>query len=408
MKKKAIATVCFILLFSLCCFAVAPTAYIDYNAASINADLGSKRFGSHTSSATYNSGTAPESTNTSNYYESQIIGKVGLTFNGNDSNSYGDVTITVESDTSDWFYYLYDGDTVSKRPFGVDLFVRGEKTGNISDLGNYTLRIGNQGNAESTYSKTISSGSLRTQNSRRYTKVWWDICLVLDPKVDGTSVTYGGETYNLSPSNAYYCARMNVTISCGSMVSETYDIVLSSYFNPSGISGDLVANMVVTPLPSANTLNIRSIFESSRTEDVASYLFLTNSKVGSSSGTVSVFLSSSNNGVVAGSRFALVKENSNTRTNQNSIEFNALIRSNSGTTKTFTGTDTTSTTSNHYVIQADHQGGYSRWFDDGVISIEIPTNQSLSPAFANQSYVSGLTKGEYTSNIYVHIITNNI
>lgn len=52
----------------------------------------------------------------------------------------------------------------------------------------------------------------------------------------------------------------------------------------------------------------------------------------------------------------------------------------------------------------DQDGNWhTRWHDTGFISVAIPNNQSIN---GNSVTLDGLVAGQYTSNIYFHIIAN--
>lgn len=416
MNRRLTCILILIILIPLQCFAV--NAFLNLYNVSANVNLGSDLFRTHTATATYSNSNPSGSSSSSNYYSSQIIGQVGIeNIVGNSNNSYGDVKVTIELLSAEWCYILNDDGTLYKRPFGIDFFARGKKNNTTSNLTNqnYSLRLGNQNNADNTkMTATIPSDTVRSGNNNYYSSVWWELCLVLDPIVENGTVVYDNTTYALLSSDAYYTAQIRVTVSCIKRNSTTvnatgtYDIYLSGYYNPSGSAASgLTVNMAVVPLPEAAAIPIRSLFNNG-VLNVASYSLMTNNISGASSGTISLFLSSSNSGTIVGDRFALVKNGAVQRTNRNSVEFNAKIAPTAGSSKTFLGGDTINSTSSHLVLNAIELGGYSHWLSDGMIQIEIPSDQSLDNYLPNGSYVDGLSEGTYVSNIYVHIVTDNI
>ena len=410
MKRKMICILILIVLIPLKCFAI--NAFLDLYNVSADVDLGAGTFRSHTANATYSNASPTETSSSNRYYESQRIGSVGID-NITGNNNYGKITVSVELLSAEWCYVLNDDGTIYKRPFGIDLFARGTKNKTTSDIANYSLRIGNQSNADNTkMSVEIPQTTVRSGKDNYYSKVWWEICLVLDPVVTNGRVVYNNTTYDLLDSDAYYTAQIRVTVTCikntSTLVSESYDIYLSGYYNPGGSAASgLVVNMAVVPTSGATAIDIRSLFGNGSL-DVAAYNLITNNIQGNSNGTISLFLSSSNIGTIAGDRFALVKTGAAQRTNRNSIEYNAKIVPTSGSSATFTGNDTINTTSNHLVLNAVVSGGYSHWQSEGTIQIEIPSTQSLGSFFPGGKYVDGLSEGTYHSNIYVHIVTDNV
>ena len=130
----------------------------------------------------------------------------------------------------------------------------------------------------------------------------------MEPAVNtntNTVTATNGQTYNISPSDYFYNADLQVTITCGD-VSETFNIYLQGYYKSDAISTNpnqtsLIMN--VSKLSTANTLDIADMIQNASSQQVATYGFSSTIKYSSdTSGTVSLFLSNSSNGAAAGAK----------------------------------------------------------------------------------------------------------
>ena len=191
--------------------------------------------------------------------------------------------------------------------------------------------------------------------------------------------------------------------------------------------------MNVSPLSTAKTIDIESIFGNNINWPIANYGMTTtstatNGKKPLPSGWIDLFLSSSNNALyTAPELFTLRHITTNGSvsfrdTSHNSIRFNAVLSSargylasdankTKGVSITYDGTDyygNPNTQSKYLEIGPVHQtnqGGtvFTRWYDSGTISVNIPSGQIIN---GEEVTVQGLVSGQYTSNIFLHIVSN--
>lgn len=74
-----------------------------------------------------------------------------------------------------------------------------------------------------------------------------------------------------------------------------------------------------------------------------------------------------------------------------------------------TGAFSSSTISSDYVViepdvyQDQDSTWHTRWHDTGIISVAIPNPQTIN---GNAVTMEGLVAGQYSANIYFHIVTN--
>ncbi|MCF0262722.1 MAG: hypothetical protein HUK23_07410, partial [Sphaerochaetaceae bacterium] len=58
-------------------------------------------------------------------------------------------------------------------------------------------------------------------------------------------------------------------------------------------------------------------------------------------------------------------------------------------------------------IQQGQDGTYQyRWYDIGEISVAIPNDPSIQTINGQEIKLDNLQAGQYTSNIYIHVITD--
>lgn len=423
MRKRIVIAILLIAL-PVSCFA-AVEAFLKQLSHCYVIDLESNQFRGHSTDAGY-SGDAPSTSSSSSnkYYENQILSVVGIHGMKTSGES---VTLSMQLKSGEWCYVL---DERYKRPFGVDVFARGSSViaGADVDIAGYSMHLGSQINSENgTSSVTIPADIVED-----YDAIWWDACIVLDPITDTSSNTcvYDGVTYYMTPSDSYYTAVIELTVSCGE-VSQSYELYLQGYYKSESIDpGTSSCSMNITKLATANTLDIKTLFGTSEKYPVATYGMTTSSVFTPSSqtaptGTVSLFLSSSNNAVSSNpEEFTLRHVSTNGTisyrdTSHNAVKYYAHITStrgsqnNDGSTRTvqYDGTDyygNASTSSRYVVIGPEHktdQDAYrtTRWYDSGTISVSIPDNQTIN---GDTVTLDGLIAGQYTSNIYVHIVTD--
>lgn len=424
--RKAIALLALTLAIMTSAFAAEAQPFIKMLSHCTTVDLAATYFTKHNATANYN-GAEPQSagaTQPSYYYENQILAVIGID-NVKDKNTPVEISANLVS--GEWAYILDDR---YKRPFGIDLFARGSYTvaGEDRDVPGYSLHFGIQPNLGTGASTT----SIPTSIAKDYDAIWWDVCLVMEPEVDTQTnkvQASDGQTYNLTPTDSYYTAILQVTIKCGE-ISETFDIYLQGYYKSDNISTDPDTTsiiMTVSKLSTANTLDIAEMISSGTSQPVATYGFTSTVKYdGDTSGTVSLFLSSASNGMAAApGEFTLRHIGTNGSvsyrdTVHNSVPFNAIITSTKGTkanagstnSVTYDGTDyfgNPNTPNNYLVVPAQttydqDNRTLTRWADNGEILVTIPSTRSDGSAIN----VDGLVAGQYTSDIYVHVVTDRI
>lgn len=430
MKKMLLCFITVLLLTMGSVFAAPLSSYIIVKPDCITVDLAATQYTAHNSNAHWSSGkpTSASATNPIYYYDNQILAVIGME-NTKDKNL--PVTISLELVSQEWSYVLDDR---YKRPFGVDLFARGSATlgSGGGDIEGYSLHFGSQNN-QSDGNDTIVLPVSVVQN---YDVVWWDICLVMDPPVDtdsNTATDASGNTYDLTPTDTLYTAILQVTISCGD-VEDVYNLYLQGRYKSAATSSSSTQLMLsVQKLSTANTIDITDLFTARGSQNVAQYGFTSTEKPTSdTSGTVSMFLSSSSNGLASTSEFVLrrVLSNgtvSNRETEFNSIPFRATLTSTKGSkagddvtrSVTYDGTDyfgNPSTPANYMVVKAEayknHMNNtYVLWADAGTISVSFPdtravTQGTMSPR--EEIDVNVLVSGQYTGNIYFHIVTDGL
>lgn len=402
-------------------------------------DLAATRFVRHTNNASWHSGTGTDS---GHYYDNQILAIIGLI---GDKAKDHDITLSAELVSGQWCYILDGSDTRYMRPFGIQIIGRAKPT--ISGTGNTHTNLGTDYNIYMGGSSSGATSAITVPKAvaSGYEGIWWDMVLVFDNNVDTTNDTVlgaDGLTYNLTGSDSYYTAIVKLTLTWGPGENEnhTYTVYLNGYYKSSntysGSNSTIVSTINIDKLSSGNSIDIKTLFNSYSEsasnasqikQSVASYNYTTNTVSGQKTGYVNFFLSSVSSGINSGGQeFILRHINSDGSvsyrdTNHNSVKFYAYIDSERGHSSTeastvqgtsvkFTGTEYFSSTlpSDYVRIEADtHQdqdsGWHTRWHDSGYISVAIPSNQSIN---GNPVTLEGLIAGQYTANIYFHIVTN--
>ena len=449
--KKALILILTMLFLSTLLWAAASnlTSYIRLYDASFSVDLASNAFLSHLEGSTYTDKKADNLRKTGYYYQSQELGVVGLSDTNNYDTNLGDIVFTISPD-SDWFYRLAGSDY--RRPYGIDVFARGRLGNNDVDLG--SLRLGYQSDVSLTPETTtivISSADVR-----KYSRIWWDLVLVMDPEVDTVDDTtrFRGNDYFITASDRSYTADLTISINTvnGETVTKSIDfpIHLEGFYKPSEFEKTTItASFAITRVEDILRLdgagNLLSKIKSSPSNSsdftkVADYSMSTSAvewkKVPEETRKIRIFLSSSNDAKVSGSYFVLRHEKD---ANAPQLLFKAAMTSegdghaNGSDNKTvvFDGTDTfTPKTENsdyalpqHYLeigsTTSQQKPGiwYASWIDSGSIGVAL-TGQILQndvPVTATWTGSQGvytlggntqtLTKGEYKSTIYIHVVT---
>ncbi len=439
--KRLFAVISILLIAASLCFAaISPT--FEQKSECLMVDLAATHFKKHTNTAGWASGSATGSSSASYYYDNQILCIIGII---GDREKQSDVTLTAELLSGGW-YYTYDGSDIRyRRPFSLQIVARGKPR--LSGTGSTHTNIGTDYNVQLGSNPDVTSDTavIDRTTASQYEGIWWDVLLVFDKNANTSNNTVegpNGQIYNLLPSDKYYTAILRLTVQWGPGTSdkESYDVFLNGYYKSSntysGNETTVTSSINVTPLSSAYSVDIRNLFESYSASaspknqvktDVATYNFTTNSVAAEKTGNISLFLSSVSNGVNnSGQEFMLKHMNSDGTTAfrdtaHNAIKYYAYIVSDnghssaeantvSGTTVQFNGTSyfSSNISGEHVVIEAtthkDQDGNWhTRWYDSGSIAIAIPNDQTIA---GNPVTLDGLISGQYTSNIYLHIVTN--
>lgn len=454
MKKALTLILTLLLLSTLVLFAADLTSYIRLYDASFSVDLASNKFLSHVENSTYNSNTNPVGLRkTGFYYQSQELGVVGLSDTKLYDTNLGDIVFTITPD-SDWFYKLAGSDY--RRPYGIDVFARGRIGNTEYDLG--SLRLGYQSDVSLTPERT--SIVISAADVIRYDGIWWDFVLVMDPEVDTVEdcTRFRDNEYFITASDRSYTTAVTITINsitgyqtAGETVTKSvsFPIHLEGFYKPSEFEKTTVtASFTITRVAeilrldgATGLLSMVNASPSSGSDftTIADYTLNTSAVTGSQNDTrkIRMFLSSSNDAKVSGGRFVLKHEKD---ASAPQLLFNAaMISENKGhapesnNTKivVFDGTDTfTPKTGNaNYTLPTNHlvidatttkqktNTWYASWVDNGTIGIAL-TGQILqngvpvtATGWTSQGvYTLGgntraLTKGEYKSTIYIHVVT---
>ena len=458
MKKALILILTLLLLSTLVLFAADLTSYIRLYDASFSVDLASNKFLSHVENSTYSSITnSANLRKTGFYYQSQELGVVGLSDTNKYDTEMGDIVFTISVDNG-WFYKLPASDY--RRPYGIDVFARGRfPNGTEVDLG--CLRLGYQSDVSEnpeTTSIVISAADVL-----KYKGIWWDLVLVMDPEVDTVDDTtrFRGNDYFITASDRSYTTDVTVTINTvtGYQTAEeeitksiSFPIHLEGFYKPSEFEKtSITASFTITRvadilrLDGADGLLAKVNANPSQGTDfttIADYSLNTSAVTSSKTDArkIRMFLSSSNDAKVSGGLFVLRHEYDATAPillfkaamTSESTEGKGHAPGSDNKTVVFDGTDTfTPKTDNaNYALPANHleidatttlqKSGstwYASWIDTGSIGIAL-TGQILqngvpvtATGWTNQGvYTLGgntqaLTKGEYKSTIYIHVVT---
>ena len=458
MKKALILILTLLLLSTLVLFAADLTSYIRLYDASFCVDLASNKFLSHVENSTYSSITnSANLRKTGFYYQSQELGVVGLSDTNKYDTEMGDIVFTISVDNS-WFYKLPASDY--RRPYGIDVFARGRlPNGTEVDLG--CLRLGYQ--ADVSENPETTSIVISATDVLKYKGIWWDLVLVMDPEVDTVDDTtrFRGNDYFITASDRSYTTDVTVTINTvtGYQTAEeeitksiSFPIHLEGFYKPSEFEKtSITASFTITRvaeilrLDGADGLLAKVNANPSLGTDfttIADYSLNTSAVTSSKTDArkIRMFLSSSNDAKVSGGPFVLRHEYDATAPillfkaamTSESTEGKGHAPGSDNKTVVFDGTDTfTPKTDNaNYALPANHleidatttlqKSGstwYASWIDTGTIGIVL-TGQILqngvpvtATGWTNQGvYTLGgntqaLTKGEYKSTIYIHVVT---
>ena len=300
----------------------------------------------------------------------------------------------------------------------------------------------------------------------QYQSIWWDSCLVLDPVTDTVndmvSNVYSGSTdpdnlgdadeCYLLASDQYYVTSVEFKIECIDeneqvIVSNAYIVQIYGYYKPADASSMDDSSIIFYILKNDNAdhIDINQLYNDDSWLELANYDFTTDARTftlpsGSTLdsfdvGNVYMFLSSSNDAFSGtSSQFTLNRVSGTGQiTPQYYSSINYLVRLRStkdpSQVKVYDGTLSYSSVAgfqpdDSVTIEAekfkDRIYNYARWYDSGVLEIYIPKNDA--DTVVSQYGVLGQTNsfqyippdttdinlnaGTYTSNIYVHIVSD--
>ena len=449
MKKMTVLVfLCFSLAF---CFADS-SAYFKMNDRCNVVDISETVFPSHNMSSTlvFNGANVRKSDYTSTYYAYQNLLSMGFsetrTYENNEYKAKGYIKASVSLiDSGNWCYTLPE-DIRYMRPFGLDIIGRVKSNNGDVSMPDYTKHAGYQtvNGLVSDMGRTVSV-VVPQDVLVQYKSFWFDYCLVLGGTIDveENTVSVGSNTFDLIPSNSYYTTTLqfdiwlidgdpnNVPDVVESDGNQDYTVVdeghyiiqILGYYKSSELDSDHdnFVMFFITKDRNADSLNISDMFAGNGPWiSVAGYNFNTGSSLipslNSDAGNVYMFLSSSRDATAPGvdDKFRLVRVSNSggipNVTFRNSVEYTAKIVSEEmGTSVEFTGEmyykeSEPFQTSKCLVIPAEtfkdkeQKDTYARWHDEGQIMIRI-TDEELARG-------QRLNAGAYTSDIYIHIVTD--
>lgn len=399
-----------------------------------------------------------------------VIGVSYVNIGENEGEAACSIMIEISVPTNGWYYRLsgseykrpYGLDLFARgKIFGSDTDV---------DLSQYCTSLGIQDTPRNLDQTSVVTYYLPKTLVANYSSVWWDMCLVMDPGVlhdDETGedyvLIYGNKSL-IQPSNSPYSTDINISISCWDfedkdeydacssedreshlLSQQLFPIHLEGYFKPDSVisenSDTVAASVSFEKLPQAdeflmlngNLLNTDLIW-------IANYDLMSSSKKKdagenkpSESGKVYIFMSSSPEGYSTSGYFALRHTHDLNAVNTRPFVFNVIMEStkdftgeasplahvNGGTSRTVTFDGTTyfnpsggSVPSNCMVVEAEltrQKSWYARWVDSGKVSIQL-TGKVLDYSNGTPQLVdcniNDFAIGEYTANIYVHIVSD--
>ncbi len=440
--KKFISIILISIILPALCFAAVEITFRQMTEC-MYVNLASTKFPSHPKNVSWGTYVTPSNPARDKYYSDQILSIIGVKADTSASSSARlpsneDIVVKAELMSGYWCYVLDGTDIRYMRPFGIQMVGRGKVTDLYSDSGShqnigtdYNFYLG--GTTGSSTTVTLP-GSV----AKNYSGVWWDMILVFDNNVNTTNDTvYGADDttlYNLIATDSYYTASVKLTLTVGT-VSESFDVFLNGYYKASDAatpasSSGLYSSMNVTRLATANAVDIKTLFNANEATkvDVATYNYTTNTLEKARAGTVYFFASSVSSGLNRSAEEFVLRHVgadgtiSYRDTNHNALKYYVYMNSERGhssseantvvgSTVKFNGTSYYSggNFNNEYLVlekeEVRNQDGtkYTRWYDTGTIQVGIPSSQSINGKAVT---IDSLLAGQYTSNIYLHIVTN--
>ena len=380
------------------------------------------------------------------------------------------LTVTLIDDSDGWFYTLLDDKRFKRPfglDLFARGRTNTEDVAIPNDGDYYSFHLGYVAPSEDAgYANLFSGNSVEIPMNvvADYSSIWWDVCIVLDPVTDTVNDAvhniYGGEgnqedpenptEYYMVASNQYYVASLQFKIECidendAVIAEDTYIVQIYGYYKPADANNMNDNSSVFYLVKNANSeqLDINRIYNDGGWLELASYNFTTNARHISNlggktldnydAGRVYMFLSSSNNAFGASSEQFTLKRvsGSGSYSSQYFSSINYVVKmesAESNAVRVFDGTLSFSSLSGFdpadcLAIEAekfrDRASNYARWYDAGTLEIHIPTSgsdpivsqyglsgQTNSFQYLPESTDINLNAGTYTSNIYVHIVSD--
>ncbi|MGN0906195.1 MAG: hypothetical protein ACI4NM_03525 [Bullifex sp.] len=402
------------------------TYFLEQKSDCFNVDLGSKKYIHHTDNAAWGQGGSGNTpTDYNRYHDDQIICVVGV------EGSTAETTLEFTFTGQDWYYILNGTDTRYKRPFGVDLVVRGNVGGTHTTISS-VQHLGRQSSSQGGISASVTlpkTDGTATYNGTAITAAWLDVVLVMDPFVNtGTGlITQNGSdiTDNENSNYGYVIGTQDIYTSSFTVhvndTEQNYLFNLNGYYqrsDPDVNNNGFSSIISVFPNANATSFDVKTLKPDNDTISdeivIGGYNFTTNSKVvtnrpSEDSAKAYFFVSSSPDGTIAGNKFTLkyVSPISGVTVANlnpyNSVTYEVGLSGKAGTERWFDGTDkygslnlqNSALKAVTTVEKAANQNKYTiRVFDEGSILLRISGD------------VERLSAGRYRSDIYFHVVTD--
>lgn len=467
MKKAIIITIAMLFLSSLAVWAADTTSYIRLYESSFDVDLASRFFLSHRDDSTYNSGTNSENKRQDGfYYQNQELGVVGLSDTQNYDTDLGDIVFTITPDSGEWFYKLAGSDY--RRPYGIDIFGRAKIKNSNVEVDKGCLRLGYQSDVPESPAVTSLVVPASDVRQYSFVWWDFCLVLDPEVDVIEDRTHFRETDYFIQSSNNSYTTDLTITISMVTGYgtpeetvnkSVSFPIHLEGFYKPDEFDKTQVtAAFSISRIADVLQLDgAGGLLEKINANPTAANDFTTIASYSLSSSAISIggnktdsrkirmFLSSSNDAIKSNGGHFILKHESNDYMTGNSapgLLFKASLTSESmghapnsdQRTVVFDGTDKFTPKENNdsvYVLPSNYLEidatvtqqkvnlWYASWIDTGSIGITL-TGQVIPPdgteavtaenwnnqgGYEVNGDASTLTKGEYKSTIYIHVIT---
>ena len=420
---KKLISIAIFFMFSSLLFAETRAAVAPVQAGfGINMATDDYNFNNNATHIGYDNGISKPSSAPGNYGDDAMIG-IGGVWNIDKDASGPNSPITISVSCPNGFYFVSNSNPDAKRPFKVLVVPKTStshyenNSGSINVKESSGLILGDNPDVlmdsisfpnsgydwgdDPVWEKNPSNG-ISILRSQDYRYIWCDIVLVL-PYVShtstGTLYTGDGKAYHLVEADDY-SAVVTINIEWNG-TTDSIVIPMSGYYSRNPIDISSTANLVVNRLPRAMNLDIAK--EPKSYERVAEVYFMSNS-----ANNQKIFLSASNDPMQQSERgFELVHSSVNyatPHTERNSIGYSAMLTSDTAS-MTFEGSDGiigNEVPGISIIPETSSATGSDRTWSEfnGYISVKIDDPPAMT---ADRAY-DGMLQGQYTSNIYVHVV----